>query len=96
MQFAIIAKDGTDTEALKRRLKVRDAHIRNTDENMDHMVMAAATLNNEGDMNGSIMIVEFPSRQDLDDWLNTEPYVTGDVWRDITVLPCKVGPSFSK
>lgn len=94
MQFVLIAKDGTDADALQRRLAAREAHIKNTDDNIANMLIGAATLNEQGDMNGSVMVVDFPSREDLDAWLKAEPYVTGDVWRDITVLPCKVGPSF--
>ncbi len=94
MQFVLIAKDGTDAEALQRRLDARAAHIQNTDNNIANMLIGAATLNGQGEMNGSVMIVDFPSREDLDNWLKAEPYVTGDVWRDIEIIPCKVGPSF--
>lgn len=96
MQFLLLAKDGADTEALQRRLAARTAHIKNTDDNMPHMIMGAATLNEAGDMNGSVMIVDFPDRAALDAWLAGEPYVTGDVWREIEIIPCKVGPSFVK
>lgn len=96
MQFVIIAKDGTGPEALQRRLKARADHIQNTDLNMPHMIMGVATLNDQADMCGSVMVVDFPSRAELDQWLKSEPYVVQGVWRDITILPCKVGPSFLK
>lgn len=96
MQFVIIAKDGTDAEALQRRFDAREAHIQNTEQNMQHMIMGVATLNDNEDMNGSVMVVDFPSREELDKWLKSEPYVTEKVWDGITVLPCKVGPSFIK
>ncbi len=93
-QFVIIAKDGRDSEALNRRMAARAAHIRNTDDNIAHFKMAAATLDASGQMNGSVMIADFPTRADLDAWLATEPYVTGHVWQTIEVLPCHIGPSF--
>ena len=96
MQFVIVARDGTDAEALGRRLNARAAHIQNTDDNMQHMHMGVATLDDDGNMNGSVMVVEFESRAALDEWLKNEPYVTGDVWRNIAIMPCKVGPSFLK
>lgn len=96
MQFVIIAEDGKDTAALKRRLSARTAHIENTEANIQHMIIGAATLNESNEMNGSVMIVDFPSRDDLDTWLKHEPYVTDSVWKKITILPCKIGPSFLK
>ena len=32
--------------------------------------------------------------RDLEAWLGEEPYVIGEVWQDIKIMPCKVGPSF--
>lgn len=96
MQFVIIAHDGADQEAPQRRQKARADHIQNTDQNMQHMIMGVATLDDKGGMNGSVMVVDFPTREDLDAWLKSEPYVVQDVWREVTVLPCKVGPSFIK
>lgn len=94
MQFVIIAKDAPDAEALNRRMAARAAHLKNTDTNMKNMIMAVAMLNDQGQMNGSIMVVDFPARSDLDAWLASEPYVTQKVWQDMTILPCKVSPSF--
>ena len=96
MQFIVIAKDYKD--ALQRRLDIRSKHI----ELGDKMVLdgkalyGVALLNEEGQMNGSVYIVDFPSREELDVWLKTEPYVTGKVWEKIEVIPCRVGPSFTK
>ena len=36
-------------------------------------------------MIGSSLVVEFESREALDHWLQNDPYVTGNVWQDITV-----------
>ena len=38
----------------------------------------------------SACIVAFPSRAELDEWLRTDPYVTGYVWRRINVVPFRV------
>ena len=96
MQFLITAHDGQDTEASQRRQKARADHIQNTNNNMKHMIMGVATLDAQGNMNGSIMVVDFPSREDLDVWLKSEPYIVQDVWKEVTIIPCKVGPSFIK
>lgn len=98
MQFIIIAKDGTDADALNRRLAVREAHIKLSDvaHAKGEQLMGCALLNEAGEMCGSVMIVDFPDRQALNAWLAREPYVTANVWQEIQVLPCKVGPTFAK
>jgi len=98
MQFLITAFDGTDSEALSRRLAVRAAHIElgNKYRVKGNHLYAAAILNETAQMIGSVMIVEFNSRAELDSWLAEEPYVTGNVWQKIDIKPCKVAPSFCK
>jgi uncharacterized protein YciI len=44
-------------------------------------------LDDDGAMIGSACIVEFDDRAALDAWLDSDPYVTGDVWRTIEVTP---------
>jgi hypothetical protein len=44
---------------------------------------------------GLVLVLDFPTRQELDAWLKIEPYVLGDVWRRIDVQPFRVGPSFT-
>lgn len=45
-------------------------------------------------MIGSMLVMAADSREDLDAWLRVEPYVVDDVWREVHVHPCQVGPSF--
>lgn len=96
MQFVIIGHDGTDADALSRRMSAREAHVEHIDATREKMIMGVATLDDSGAMNGSVMVVDFPSREALDAWLKAEPYVAQGVWKDVTVVPCKVGPSFLK
>lgn len=89
MQFLVVAHDGTDAEARQRRLAVREAHLdgaRRMAEN-GSMVCGGALLDDDGDMIGSACVVEFADRAALDAWLESDPYVTGDVWRRIEVTP---------
>ena len=96
MQFIVIAHDYKD--GLERRLKVRGRHIELGDKLVldGKALYGVALLDNKGDMRGSVYIMDFPSRNELDGWLKTEPYVVGKVWEKIEVIPCKVGPSFMK
>lgn len=40
------------------------------------------------------MVVNFPSRKDVDEWLAREPYMTAKVWEHVEIIPCKIEPSF--
>lgn len=92
MQFLIIARDGTDDGALQRRLNARTAHIEIFKAGLQNgqNIAGGALLNDGGDMCGSAIIVDFPDRESLDAWISADPYVTGDVWKDIEIIPFKL------
>lgn len=87
MQFVVIGLDGTDKDAPPRRQKVRQAHIDMGEElrQAGNMWYGAALLHDDGTMKGSMILVDFPTEKELQEWLDKEPYVVGDVWRDITI-----------
>ena len=58
------------------------------------MLYGIALLDEHDSMIGSVMIVDFRGRSDVDAWLQTEPYMTGSVWQTIDIKPCRLGPSF--
>lgn len=95
MQFLVVAWDGRDDGALARRMAVRDAHIENvrTLREQGRIREGGALINDDGKMIGSAVIADFPSRAELDAWLNNDPYVTGKVWEKINVTAFK--PAFS-
>jgi uncharacterized protein YciI len=94
MTFIVIARD--KPSSLNKRLAVREQHIALGDEMKakGEAIFGAALLDKERQMNGSVYVVDFPSRKELDDWLKKEPYVMGDVWGEIEILECAIGPSF--
>jgi uncharacterized protein YciI len=98
MQFLIIGRDGTDEKAPERRLAAREAHLALGDRMRDQgkALFGVAVLDEAEKMVGSVYICDFASRDELDQWLKEEPYVTGDVWQDIEIKKCRVGPSFVK
>jgi hypothetical protein len=59
-------------------------------------IYGVAILNDREQMIGSALVVDFPTRAAVDAWLKSEPYVVGDVWRKIEVLPARVPPMFVK
>jgi len=87
MQFLVIAKDGTDAGALERRQRIRPTHLDSIGPLVEtgNVLVGGAILNEVGDMIGSMLLVEFPDREGVDDWLSVDPYVTDGVWQDIEV-----------
>ncbi|HNH75718.1 MAG TPA: YciI family protein [Candidatus Obscuribacter sp.] len=99
MQFVLIGRDGDDAEALSRRMAAREAHLAGCANLRENGVLlyAAAILSDDTvqKMIGSMLVLDFASRADLDAWLKEEPYVKGDVWKKIEINPCKLAPGFA-
>ena len=89
MQFLVVARDGTDEEAVERRRRVRPGHLASIQPLVDdgHVLVGGAILGETGDMVGSMLLVEFVDRAQLDRWISADPYVTEGVWRQIEVSP---------
>ena len=89
MQFLLIAYDGTDEEALERRMKVRENHLEKIAglKKNGEFLFGGAILDDSGKMIGSMIVYDFPDRKSLDAMLKEEPYITGEVWEKIEILP---------
>ena len=96
MHFLITAFDGKDSEANVRRAQARAKHLEGVKKLIkeEKHLYAAAILDDDGNMIGSMMVVDYPSKEILvNEWLNNEPYVVGKVWEQVDIKPCKV-PDF--
>lgn len=91
-QYVIIAQDGTDANALDRRMEVRSKHLEGAKQlkAANNFVLGGAMLNEDGKMCGSVMIVQFETKEEFDHWYANEPYILGGVWKVIEVKPFKV------
>jgi len=93
LEFIVIAHDGSDEQALERRLAVRESHLEYASIMFESgkWLFASALLDEKGNMNGSVIVCDFPSQKELEEeWLNKEPYVLGKVWEDITIRKAKI------
>ena len=88
MQFIIRAYDGADM--LERRMAVRPRHLENMNRIKGKVVCAGGLLDDAGKMKGSVLIMDFDNRAQLDEYLNTEPYITEHIWEKIEVEPMNV------
>lgn len=92
MQFLVIGYDGTDAEALERRLKVREEHLAKIGElkKSAECLVGGAILDETGKMIGSMLVYEFPDRKALEEKLKDEPYYTKGVWQKVEIQPFRL------
>ncbi|MBR5956001.1 MAG: hypothetical protein IK022_05620 [Bacteroidales bacterium] len=83
MQFIVKAYDGAGM--LDKRMEVRPLHLEGMARLGKHVVCAGGLLDEEGKMKGSALIMDFPDRKGLDEYLASEPYVVAHVWEKIEV-----------
>jgi len=89
MTFLVIAYDGSDTDAPARRAAARTAHLATAKrlKAAGHFLEGGAILDDAGKMVGSMLLMEFPTRAELEAWRSADAYTVGGVWKDVTVLP---------
>ncbi len=91
-QYVIIARDGNDADALQRRMEARPNHLAGATalKANNQYIMGGAMLNEAGQMEGSVMIVQFETEEDFNHWYSHEPYIVSGVWKTIEVKPFRV------
>jgi uncharacterized protein len=89
MQFLLTAFDGNDQGAAERRFKARPVHLEKIKsmKSLGQFVFGGAILNDKDQMTGSMVVYEFPDREELELYLKEEVYITGGVWQKIDIRP---------
>ena len=95
MLYAIIAVDAP--QSLDRRLQARPEHIKRLQmlAQEGRVVLAgphpAVDADDPGPagFSGSLIVAEFDSQQDAQDWADADPYVEAGVFADVKVKPFK-------
>ena len=83
MQFLVKAYDGEGM--LEKRLMVRPRHLEGMARLGAHVICAGGLLDSSGKMKGSVLVLDFADRSELDAYLADEPYVQEQVWEKIEV-----------
>ena len=83
MQFLIKAYDGEGM--LDKRMEVRPRHLEGMKALGKQIICAGGLLDDEGRMKGSALVMDFPDRAALDEYLAKEFYVVEGVWQKIDV-----------
>ncbi len=96
LQFFVTAYDGTDEEAPQRRHAAKEAHVRLGHEMIrsGNILFSTAILSDDEEVIGSMRIMQFETRAQLEGWLESEPYMVEGVWKDLQVKRCRMGPAF--
>jgi uncharacterized protein YciI len=96
MIYAVIAYDGTEPGTFERRMQVRPAHMANGEKMMQDgsFLLGGAMLDGSGKMSGGVLLVDFETREEIDEWLANEPYILNKVWTRVEVHPFLIPPQF--
>jgi hypothetical protein len=95
MWYAIVSEDVDNS--LDLRTKARPAHIARVQELTAQGRLLVAGPNPAVDSDdpgiagftGSIIIAEFPSLDDAQEWANSDPYIEAGVYSSVSVKPFK-------
>ena len=95
MWYAIISEDIENS--LAQRLAARPAHLQRLQELKDDGRLFVAGPHpaidslepGEAGFTGSLVIAEFSSLTDAQQWADADPYVTAGVYQQVTVKPFK-------
>ena len=83
MKVVIRAIDGEGK--LEKRMEVRPLHFEGMDRMKEHLVCAGGLLDDAGNLKGSLLVMDFQNRQELDEYLAHEIYVVEHVWEQISI-----------
>ncbi len=95
MLYAILSVDVEDS--LEKRMSARPAHLRRLQElqDMGRLLIAgphpAIDTDNPGEagFTGSLVIAEFSSLKQAEEWAEVDPYVDAGVYANVSVKPFK-------
>ena len=95
MYYTIYARDVENS--LENRLSTRPAHVERLKDlvNQGRLLVAGPSpaIDSEdpgpAGFTGSVIIAEFESREDAQDWANNDPYMIAGVYESVEVKPFK-------
>ena len=95
MLYAIISED--IKKSLNKRLKARTEHLARLEQlqNEGRLILAGphpaidSIDPGESGFTGSLVVAEFPTLIDAQNWADADPYMTAGVYHKVTVKPFK-------
>ena len=97
MLYAIISEDAPDSLDKRQTARPAPSHVKRLQELQDagRLVLAGPHPAIDGDnpgsagFTGSLIVAEFESLQDAQQWADTDPYTHAKVYSKVTVKPFK-------
>jgi uncharacterized protein YciI len=89
MLFALIAHDRPNAVAL--RLELRPEHLKYLDTLGDGLVLAGPFLADNGDMVGSIVVIEAEALEGAREIFARDPFMSGKLFDSVTIKPWRLG-----
>jgi len=95
VHFLVLAWDVAGEDGVARRDAARPAHAASIRAlwKEGRVVLGAGLLDDAGVVRGSLIVVDARSRDDVEDYLATEPFATEGVWGRVEVHPMRI-PDF--
>ncbi|HEV2517936.1 MAG TPA: YciI family protein [Devosia sp.] len=87
--YALIAHDRPN--GLARRQEVRPEHLKHLDSLGSRLVLAGPFLDDNGDMTGSIVVIEAENLEAAQAIFNSDPFVVNGVFDQITIKRWHLG-----
>ena len=86
MHFIIHCLDKPDH--LAQRMEYRPAHLKHLEGYAKELMLAGPLLTDDGqNMIGTLIIAEFPSRQEAEAFVANDPYRKGGLFESVTITP---------
>lgn len=86
--YAIVAYDKPN--GLAHRMEVRPDHLKHLDALGDSLVLAGPFLDENGDMNGSFMVVEAENQKAAEAAFGRDPFITRGVFASYDIKPWRL------
>ena len=94
MLFALVAHDRPN--AVARRLELRPDHLKHLDALGDTLLLAGPFLADNGDMVGSIVVIEAETLDAAREIFARDPCMVGNLFYSVTIKPWKLVVNNSK
>ncbi|QHL89194.1 hypothetical protein GU926_17865 [Nibribacter ruber] len=91
-QYLVTGTDYTSEGALDNRMAVRPQHLEMAKKlkASGNFIMGGAFLDEQGVMRGSSLVLQFETKEELQKWMDEEPYILQKVWETVDVKTYKI------
>jgi uncharacterized protein YciI len=98
MLYLLVARNRTNPDALAARDRLRAMQFETVRQWAAQGIMrlGGAILDSAGAPLGSMALLDFQSRDELDEWLAKHPYRISGIWDEVEAWPVQLAPVFAE